>query len=143
MASLDFTDATGATSLASAWPAPANRFRNWTPAARPIGEGAHALGDGRRYLFQHRVDYTATLEIAGIPNTGLAVALRLMEHLWGGGFVQITTGDAASRVYATCGLAPDTEPELVFEDPQMLEYTFRATLLNLAATPIHLRCEYP
>ena len=142
MPKIDFTDVLGAATVQSGWPTPANRFANWVPNARPIGEGANALGDGRRYLFEFRVDNTAAFEIPGIPHTDLDIVLRLCAHLVGGGFCAVTTDDTLASIYSECGLAPDTEPELSFSDRPTLEYTLRLTLLDVSATPTQLLCVY-
>src|SRR5688572_20707461 len=107
MAKIDFTDSIGSATLACSWPSgQARRFRTWEPFARPFGEGAHALSDGRRYQFRFRTDYGASFEIAGIANSDVDIALRLQEHLLGGGVCEVTTDDLSSRVYTDCGLAP-------------------------------------
>lgn len=142
MASIQFTDSGGAVTLQSAWPAPANRFASWLPFARPIGEGAHELGTGKRHQFRHRTDYGAEFEIRGVANTDVDLALRLEAHLTSGGTVQVNTGDASSRVYMTCCLAPDGAFELSGPDPVTLEYTVRVTLLNIVASPSAMLCEY-
>lgn len=142
MASIQFTDGGGAVTLQSAWPAPANRFASWLPFARPIGEGAHELGTGKRHQFRHRTDYGASLEMRGLVNTDVDLALRLEAHLISGGTVTVNTTDAATRVYTTCCLAPDGEFELSGPDPVTLEYTVRVTLLNIDTTPAAMLCEY-
>lgn len=142
MASISFTDSIGAATLACSWPSGApRRFANWTPFQRPIGEGANELGTGKRHQFAFRTDYGAAFEVNGIANTDLDIALRLQEHLIGGGEITVTTDDLSSRVH-TCTLAPGTEPEIPFSDRQMLEYSFRVTVLDAAATPGQLLCEY-
>lgn len=144
MASIAFTDSTGAATLQSAWPSPANKFNAWTPYSRPVGEGANKLSDGQRHQFRFRTDYTASFEVRGIANTDVDIALRLCEHLLGdGNTCALTTGDASSRTYATVALAPGTEPELTLSDPQTLEYTLSLTVVNVATTPAPMLCEYP
>lgn len=140
--SIQFTDSVGSATLACSWPVPFDRFRNWVPFSRPIGEGANALAEGRRYQFQFRTDHGVRFEMPGILNTDVDIALRLMAHLIGGGLVTVNTGDASSRSYASCGLAPGTEPELTLEDRQLLEYTFAATVIDVSTTPVPLLCEY-
>lgn len=142
MAEILFTDATGAATLQSSWPVPADRFRNWTPYQRPIGEGAHGLGDGQRYQYQFRTDHGASLEMPGIVNTDLAIALRFQAHLLGGGVCEVRTEDTLASVYPTCGLAPDGDVEITLEDRAMLEYTVRVTVIDVAASPVPMVCEY-
>lgn len=139
---IQFTDSIGSATLASSWPTPFDRFRNWVPSSTPIGERAHSMADGRRYQFQFREDHGVRFEIAGIRNTDADIALRLMSHLIGGGLVTVNTGDASSRSYASCGIAPETEPELTLEDRQLLEYSFALSLINVATSPTPMLCEY-
>jgi hypothetical protein len=144
MASITFTDTTGAATLQSAWPSSINRFNSWVPFSRPIGEGANRLSNGQRHQFRFRTDYGASFEIRGIANTDVDIALRLQEHLLGdGNTCTVTTGDASSRVYTTCALAPGTEPELSGPDPETLEYTLSLTVIDVATTPTPMLCEYP
>lgn len=142
MASIQFTDGTGAVTLQSAWPAPANRFGAWRPFAVPIGEGAHALGTGQRYQFVHRTDYGASFEIRGLVNTDVDLALRLQAHLISGGTCTVNTADAASRSYATCCIAPDAEVSIEGPDVVTLEYVVRVAVINVAAAPAAMLCEY-
>lgn len=143
MASISFTDSTGSATLACSWPSGApRRFRTWEPFSRPFGEGANRLSSGKLEKFSFRTDYGASFEIAGIANTDVDIALRLQEHLLGGGVCTVTTDDLSSRVYTDCGLAPGTEPELRLEDRQMLEYTMSLVLIDVATTPTPMLCEY-
>lgn len=140
---ITFTDATGAVTIQSAFNAPAGRFENWIPFNRPIGEGAHALGTGQRYQFAFRTDYGASFELRGVLRTDADLLARMEAHLIGGGTVALTTGDASSNTYATCGLGPDLPfPEFDY-DREMREFTVRLTLINLAASPSAMLCEYP
>lgn len=143
MPSVSFTDGTGAATVQSSWPAPANRFASWLPWSSPIGEGAHELGTGMRHQFRFRTDYGAEFTMRGILNTDVDLVLRLQAHLMAGGTVQVTTDDSASRTYATCCLAPDGEVILEGPDPQTLEYAVRLRVINVAASPIPMLCEYP
>jgi hypothetical protein len=142
MASIQFTDGVGAVTLQSAWPSPANRFATWRPFARPIGEGAHALGTGMRYQWVFRTDYGAAFELRGIANTDVDLAMRLQAHLISGGTITVNTADLGSRSYATCCLAPDAEVELDGPDPVTLEYTVRLTVIDVSAAPVLMECIY-
>lgn len=110
-----------------------SRFSNWTPFTTPIGPAATALGTGAVYRFAFRTDYGAALTLGDIPNANLGVALRLVRWLLGGGTCSVTTGDSASNVYATCGLAPGTTPQLTLEDPTEQTYRLSLSLINLGA----------
>lgn len=139
MASVTFTDATGAATLSNGWPAPANRFANWTPDAVPVGPRAVALGTGLTSQFQFRVDYLAAFEIDKLVSTDLSVAQRLKLHLLGGGQCTVATEDVSSNSY-TCVLAPGTVPEITFSDRKRLRYSMRLAVKNTSAA--HLLCQY-
>jgi hypothetical protein len=142
MAEISWIDSTGAATLASSWPAPADRFRNWQPTSRDFADHATGLGSGQRYAWSYREDYGASFEIPGIANTDVDLALRLQKHLEGGGIVEVETEDESTNTYSTCGIYPGTEVEIVLEDRAMLEYTVRLTVLNRAASPAPMLCEY-
>jgi hypothetical protein len=145
-AKIDFTDATGAASLTNGKPVPGDRFANWTPSITPIGDAAARLSDGAVTMFRTRTDYGASFELPMIPSTGassaLTVAMRLVAHLMSGGQCSVTTGDAASSVYATCGLKPGTVPSLGMTDKRTIEYTLSVSLINLAGSPVAMVCRY-
>lgn len=250
MAKIDFTDTVGAATLRNRFPAPANRFSNWTPITRPVGDSVSKLSDGGRVMFRHRTDYGAAFDLAGIPvvhsrppwrvsvtinpvggtlvagtyyyvvtaflpdgQTGpstevvvvtsgamtnsftvtvpaiagatsyrfyrtmtpggpyvfndsatpaltevssagtagspptsgvnlVAIADRLIAHLLNGGTCSVATEDSLARTYATCGLAPGSEPTLRLTDAKHLEYTLSLQLINLAGSPVRMDCVY-
>jgi hypothetical protein len=139
---IDWTDAVGAASLSNGKAVPMDRFSSWTPGSEPIGPVEHAVGTGQRYVFPFRTDHTASFEIREIPNTSMALMLRLKEHLLRGGQCSVTTGDTLSSVYATCSLAPDTRPSIAMTDARELLYTFAVVLLNVAGSPVRMICVY-
>lgn len=139
---IDWTDSVGAASLSNGKAVPMDRLSAWTPTSKPIGPGETAVGTGQRYVFPFRFDHTASFEIRDIPNTSMALMLRLEEWLLRGGQVSVTTGDSLSSVYATCSLCPDTVPQITQSDSRELLYTFAVTLLNVAGTPVHMICQY-
>lgn len=144
MASITFTDGTGTSTLDNGLTSSAagvgSRFANWTPFTRRVGESATALATGARYSFTFRIDYGATFEMRDIPNTNQSVALRLLRHLQGGGTCTVTTGDTASRAYATASLDPEGDVTLAFQDAQFLTYTMAFSLINLAGAD--MLCTY-
>lgn len=146
MATIEFTDSTGAALLTNGYFAEADgvatRFRGWRPFTRPIGPLETALGTGRSYRFVFRTDYGAAFAVAEIPNSSLDIALRLMAHLLNGGTIAVATEDIASRLYSTCGLAPGTEPALEGPDPVTLRYTLSLTVINLATPGAPMLCIY-
>lgn len=146
--SIAFTDNIGAAVLTNGKPFPADRFSSWTPISRPFGESAMRQSDGRLTMFKLRDDYGVTFELRGIPSTKspalLDIADRLCYWLENGGTCSVTTGDADSNVYPTCGLLPgaNMRADLKMSDPQMLEYTLSLSLLNLSGTPVRMVCRY-
>ena len=145
MASITFTDGTGAATLDNGLTGSAggvgSRFAEWVPFTRRVGERATALGTGASYAFTFRIDYGATFTMRDLPNTGLAIALRLVRHLEGGGTCTVTTSDAASRAYTTCSIDPEGQsPALAFQDAQFLTYSLSLSLINLSGAD--MLCEY-
>lgn len=128
-------------SFSNTRPVPQDRFSAWTPRSKPVGPAETALGSGQRYVFPFRTDHTASFEIREIPNTSMALMLRLEEWLLRGGQVTLTTGDSLSSVYLTC-LAPETVPAISQSDSRELTYTFAVTLLNIAVVPVRMVCQY-
>lgn len=146
MARITFTDDVGSATLDNGLTAiaggVAGRFRGWTPEDMPIGPARHALGTGARHVFRFRRDYGARFALAEIPLTHLPVALRLKSHLLNGGTVRVDTEDSFDRSYATCGLWPETMPTIELTDARAMTYTLSLALLNLAASPEPMLCEY-
>jgi hypothetical protein len=131
MASIAFTDGTGAATLQSATASPGNRFRNWIPNDDPIGPGVPTLADATIHRWEFRKDYTASFEVPGLTMSQLAIAGRLRIHLLNGGSCTVTTNDSAARVY-TAKLAPGTAPSISGPD-ESWEYAFSVVLRNTAS----------
>lgn len=144
MASISFTDGTGAATLDNGTTAIAggvgSRFASWTPFTRRIGERAVALGTGATYAFTFRIDYGATFTMRDIPASEQAIALRLIRHLLGGGTCTVTTGDTASRTYNNCSIDPEATPALAFQDATFLTYSFDVSVINLSGAD--MLCTY-
>lgn len=142
MAYITFNDGTAATLTCypNAGHQAGQRFRSWEPFQRPFGEGAWALGDGRRYQFPFRTDYGASFELPGIPNTDVDIAMRLQAHLLGGGLCAVYTLDTNGATYTNCRLAPDGDVTIELEDRTTLEYVVRLSLVNLDSA--RMLCEY-
>lgn len=144
MASITFTDGTGTATLdnglTSGGSAPGSRFASWVPFTRRVGERATALGTGASYSFTFRIDYGATFQMRDLPNTTQATAMRLIRHLQGGGTCTVTTGDAASRTYNNCGIDPEGQVSLEFQDAMFLTYTMSLALINLSSAD--MLCQY-
>lgn len=145
MAFIRFNDGTvatldnGTTAVAGAV---GSRFASWTPFTRRVGDTAVALASGVRHMFTFRIDYGATLEMRDIPAANQATALRLIRHLQGGGTCLVSTDDNASRQYATCGLDPQGDVSLEFQDATFLTYTLTVSLINLASPGADMLCDY-
>lgn len=145
---ITFTDSIGAATLANAMPFPGNRFAEWTPRTRPVGESGVAQGTGATTLFVFRTDYGVSFELRHIPSIKVAgvaavdIADRLIVHLLRGGTCSVETGDVDANTYATCGLMPGTTPELRLDDAGMLEFTLSLSLINLAGSPVRMLCRY-
>lgn len=143
MAYITFTDTTGAATL-TPYPDAGNtagqRFRNWRPFQRSVGEGAWALGDGKRYQFSFRDDYGAEFEVPGIPGDDLGVALRLQRHLLWGGTCNVYTVDADGNAYTNCCLAPDADIEgPALDERDTYEFVLTLRLITLEAVPMICR----
>lgn len=134
---ISFTDGVGAAQLDNGKTAIAagvgSRFSGWAPFTNPIGPEENALGTGALYRFAFRTDYGASFELRDIPNSNLAIALRLIRHLLGGGTVSVTTGDTSGNVYGTCGLAPGAKPSLTMENATEQTFRLQLSLINLGA----------
>lgn len=143
---IDFTDATGAATLTNSKTTPADHFANWAPFITSVGDSAARQSDGAITMFRTRTDYGASFELRMIPSSGagskLTIAMRLIAWLQNGGTCAVTTGDAASSTYSTCGLTPGTTPQLVMSDKRMIEYTLSVSLINLAGSPVAMVCRY-
>jgi len=146
--SISFTDAFGAATLTNQKPFPADRFGAWEPHTVPIGTAVARQSDGAISMFIYRTDYGASFELRAIPSLEIAgvsmnqIADRLVAWLLQGGTCSISTGDADSNVYPTCGLKVGSSPSCRLADPQMLEYTLGLEVVNLAASPVQMVCRY-
>lgn len=147
MARLLFTDEIGSAvldnGLTTVAGGVAGRFRDWMPTKRPVGAARHALGTGQRYHFRFRREFGARFRLAEIPQHQLPTAVRLIAHLEDGGTVQVDTGDAEGRVYATCGMAADQPPTIELGDATQRTYVLTLAVINLASgVTAPMLCEY-
>lgn len=145
---ITFTDTVGAATLKNGKTSPADRFANWVPMSRDVGDSAPRMSDGAITMFVYRTDYGASFELRNIPIAAVGgvrlveVADRLIRHLLRGGQCAVNTGDSASSAYATCGLMPGTTPSLSQSNPKLLEYSLSLSLINLAGSPVAMVCRY-
>jgi hypothetical protein len=138
MASIAFTDGTGAATLTNGKPVPADRFRNWTPDTDTTGPKEEGSGTGDLFVWSFRDNYLVTFDLECIPASSITTLMRLKRWLIGGGAITVNTGDAASRSY-TCKMPKGQPPQITY-DPEFKEYTLKLTLRNTAAAD--LVCEY-
>ncbi len=148
-ASITFTDGIGSATLTNiAAGTVGSRFWNWEPRHDPIKDEAVAQGNAAISAWVFRDDYIVDFQlphISSIESGGVAmtdIAARLIAWLLIGGQCSVTTGDADSNVYPTCGLNPGTKPTLKLTDSPVIEYTLTLSLVNLAANPAPLLCRY-
>jgi hypothetical protein len=145
---ITFTDSVGAATLKNGKTSPADRFANWTPMSRPVGDVGYSLATGAMTRVRVRTDYGASFELRNIPVATVStvrlveVADRLIAHLLNGGTCAVNTGDASSSAYATCGLMPGTSPSLQQSNSSLLEYDLSLSLINLAGSPVQMVCRY-
>ena len=139
-ASITFDDGAGAQTIT---PSPSvSRFNRWQPTPDTIGERANAVADGRLYQWTHRTDFGASFELPHLANSGEAVLQAFLLWANAGGAFTVTTGDSESNVYTEVQVAPGTRAELSDPDPETIEYTLSLTVINVATTPVPLRCVY-
>lgn len=146
---ITFTDTVGAATLKNGKAAPGDRFSNWVPMSRPVGDVAYRLSDGALTRVLLRTDYGASFELRSIPVATVGgvrlveIADRLILHLLKGGTCAVNTGDASSSSYATCGLMPGSSPSLTQTRADLLEHSLSLSLINLAVSPVAMVCRYP
>lgn len=146
--SITFTDAVGAATLTNGKPTPGDRFSNWLPMPKPIGDSVNRMSDLALMMFKTADAFGASFALTQIPvaTSGgvrlVDVAARFMYHLENGGTCAVNTGDVDGNAYATCGLMPGTTPTLTLSDRQNLEYTLSVSLINLAGSPVRMVCHY-
>lgn len=128
MASISWTDSTGAGTLGNDKPAPADGLMGWTPRDESIGPVSVAPATGRIHGAKYRRDGLVDFQIAAIPGSELPLMLRLKLHLMKGGSVTLDSDNELAERWATATLAPNTKPSVEFSDNVCLEYTFSVTL---------------
>ena len=146
MASFTFNDGTGSQTLQSSWPAPANRFNDWTPVPVYIGQRAIGLGDRVRYQYVLATSQAASGRLDGIAIADEAI-LRAFK-LWaeGGGTFTVTTGDSESNTYADCQLASDRDGNPIdleiIKDNKRRTYSVAFTIEHVGSPQLVLRAVY-
>ena len=141
MATISWTDSTGAASLTNDWPAAVKRFSGWAALPDLKGERAEAL-TGVGYVYAFAQTYDATFALADIANADQALVMRLIRHCANGGTFALATNDTAARSYPTVQCVGDTLPRAE-QDP--LELRWRLTfprVRNVAAVPVEMLAVY-
>lgn len=135
MAALEFNDGSGNVALRGALPAPANRFRSFTPAVLPIGPSVTNLSSGRMTQWTYRTEYRVSLDLPFISarvyngESGTTRAQRFIAHMVKGGVCTVDVEDSVgSAAKLNCWLAEGTTPTLSLEDPSAMFYTLSITL---------------
>lgn len=141
MASITFTDSTGAATLTNGRSGPGSRFSNWVPTVRRVADRRFALGTGIAYEYLFREDFAATFAIEGIPAADLEVVARFTRYAQQGNTFTVNTTDNANRVY-TCRMAEDATFDLSMSDATFLEYTLTVSVYNASSPKVFMRCEY-
>lgn len=144
MAFLGFNDGTGYIELRNVFPAPANRFRGWTPDARPIGDTGIVLATGRREVWSYRTQHTASFALEGLSpraavgESTLSIARRFQLHARGGGLFDVGVEDLVGTPPVVCWLAEGGDVTLTLADPGALLYTVSL----VAASSAPMACVY-
>lgn len=138
-ASIAFNNGSGSQTIT---PTPTvSRFNRWRPVPDTIGERAHGVGDGVGYQWTHRTDDAVAWTLPHIAHTEMAKVIAFVKWANAFGVFTMNTGDASSRSYSQCQIAPGTRIEISEPDPETLEYTLSGVALNLAGAP--MLCLYP
>lgn len=138
---ITFNDGSPAT-LTNSKPVPGDRFSNWNPGALIFGAEEESLGTGTLFTFSFRNEYLVTFELRQIPQSQMAIMLRLQRHLKSGGMIAVNTGDGTSHSYPTCCLQKGADPSPRLSDPKSLEYSMTFALRNIAGSPVDFICQY-
>jgi hypothetical protein len=141
MATITFTDGTGAVTLSNGKDGPGSRFSQWTPSIDRIADRRFALGTGIAYEYLFREDFTATFQIEHLPLSELQDASRFTRWALQGNTFTVNTQDKTNKVYV-CRLRPDTVPSLTMTDRVLLEYTLDLSVISASSPTVFLACEY-
>lgn len=141
MASITFTDGTGAVTLTNGQSGPGNRFREWTPTINRVADRRYALGTGVAYEYLFREDSLASFAIEGLPATQMENVARFTRWALAGNTFTVNTTDNNNRVY-TCRIAEGSSVEVSQSDPTFFEYTMRVTVANAQSPVVFMTVEY-
>lgn len=118
------------------------RFNGWRRDPHTVGEQAQAWGDGVGYQWPGRTDYTAAMTLPAIAAADEALVQEFLLWVNAFGAFAIDTADSEDNTYATCQIAGGTRAEVSEPDPETLDLAVSLTALNIAASPVPLRCLY-
>jgi hypothetical protein len=113
------------------------RFNRWKMMPKIQGEAAEGVGDGVGYIWKHRTDYVASMELQ-IAHSDGALLHEFLE--WAGEFRRFTieTDDADDNTYDECQIKVGTEADVSPPDPETLDYVLSMTVTNVALVPVPL-----
>ena len=141
MATITFTDGTGAVTLSNTLSTAASRFSQWVPDVERISDRKVALGTGVTYEYLYRQDYTASFAIEHIPLTELSKVARFKAWALAGNTFNVNTQDKTNATYL-CRIKPGTVPQLEMEDRTLLEYRLSVEVISAASPQVFLACSY-
>jgi hypothetical protein len=119
------------------------RFNRWKMMPRVVGEVAEAVGDGRGYVWKHRTDNVASMELL-IAHDDAALIDEFIKWAMGDagagtfGLFDIHTDDTESNVYTDVQIKVGTEIDVSPPDPETLDWTLSMTVVDVSASPVPL-----
>lgn len=113
------------------------RWNRWKMMPKVKGEVAEAVGDGTGYVWAHRQDKMASMELT-IAYTDADLAHEFLEWVNEFGKFDVHTGDAASTIYEDCQIKVGTDADISPPDPETLDLTLSLTVIHLATVPVPL-----
>lgn len=122
---IDFTDGTGAATLANVSP----RFSSWVPDVEPWADREYIPATRGTVEFAIAEAAVVSFSMTQLPPSAQALILRLKRHLLAGGIVTVRTEDLAARTY-TCGLREGTIPAIGY-NPQTMHYSISLELVRI------------
>lgn len=141
MATITFTDGTGAVTLSNTLSTAASRFSQWVPDIERLADRKVAVGTGVTYEYLYRQDYTASFAIEHIPLTELSKIARFKAWALAGNTFNVNTQDKNNATYS-CRIKPGTTPSLEMEDRTLLEYRLSVEVISAANPQVFLDCSY-
>jgi hypothetical protein len=141
MATITFTDGTGAVTFSNDKAGPGSRFSMWTPDIVRVADRRTALGTGVSYEYLFREDFVASFTIEHIPLSQLENAVRFKRWALQGNTFSVNTQDKQSRTY-TCRLMEGAQLELAITDRTFVEYSLDIVVSSASSPKVFLKCEY-